>query len=52
VILTPQELAGLMDELLVSKQPPLGRTRIDDWLLRSADGLGMSYASELDRHFR
>lgn len=52
VILTPQELAGLMDELLVSKEPPRGRTRIDDWLLRSADGLGVSYASELDRHFR
>lgn len=52
VILTPQELAGLMDELLVSKEPPRGRARIDDWLLRNADGLGMSYASELDRHFR
>jgi uncharacterized protein YbjT (DUF2867 family) len=52
VILTPQELAGLMDELLVSKERPHGRTRIDDWLLRTADGLGMSYASELDRHFR
>ncbi len=52
VILTPQELAGLMDELLVSTQPPRGRMRIEDWLLRSADSLGVSYASELDRHFR
>jgi len=52
VILTPQELTGLMDELLVSREPPRGRMRLDDWLLRSADGLGKSYASELDRHFR
>jgi NADH dehydrogenase len=52
VILTPQELAGLMDEHLVSTEPPRGRVRIEDWLLRAADDLGMSYASELDRHFR
>jgi NADH dehydrogenase len=52
VILTPEELAGLMEELLVSKELPRGRTRLDDWLLRSHDTLGQKYASELDRHFR
>jgi len=52
VILTPQELEGLMEELLVSDEPPRGRMRLDDWLLRSSDTLGMSYASELARHFR
>jgi len=52
VILTPQELEGLMQELLVSKDPPHGRMRLDDWLLRSSDTLGTSYASELARHFR
>lgn len=52
VILTPQELTGLMDEHLVSTEPPRGPRRIEDWLLRAADTLGMSYASELDRHFR
>ncbi len=52
VILTPQELAGLMDEHLVSREPPRGHRRIEDWLLRAADGLGLTYASELDRHFR
>jgi uncharacterized protein YbjT (DUF2867 family) len=51
VILTPQEMAGLMDEHLVSAEPPRGRRRIEDWLLRAAGGLGMSYASELARHF-
>ena len=52
VILTSQELAGLMDEHLVSTEPPRGRVRIEDWLLRAADGLGISYSSRLDRHFR
>jgi uncharacterized protein YbjT (DUF2867 family) len=52
VILTPQELSGLMDERLVSSEPPRGQRRIEDWLLRDADTLGTSYASELNRHFR
>ena len=52
VILTREELAGLMDELLISHEPPRGKERIDDWLLRSSVTLGTNYASELDRHFR
>jgi NADH dehydrogenase len=52
VLLTREELEGLMDELLVSHAPPLGRRRIDDWLLRSSETLGRNYASELNRHFR
>jgi NADH dehydrogenase len=52
VMLTRQELEGLMDELLVSKEAPRGRRHVDDWLLMSAESLGKRYASELDRHFR
>jgi NADH dehydrogenase len=52
VVLTRDELTGLMDELLVSHEPPRGRRRIDDWLLRSAESLGKNYESELNRHFR
>ena len=52
VMLTPQELAGLMDDHLVSNESPRGRARIEDWLLRAADGLGIMYSSRLDRHFR
>jgi uncharacterized protein YbjT (DUF2867 family) len=52
VVLTRQELEGLMQELLVSQEPPRGARRLDDWLLRSTDSLGRSYASELRRHFR
>jgi NADH dehydrogenase len=52
VMLTRQELEGLMEELLVSKDEPRGTRRLDDWLVRSTDSLGRSYASELSRHFR
>jgi uncharacterized protein YbjT (DUF2867 family) len=52
VVLTRQELEGLMQELLVSNEAPRGTRRLDDWLLASADSVGRNYASELDRHFR
>jgi NADH dehydrogenase len=52
IVLTRQELVGLMEELLVSQDEPRGTRRLDDWLLGSADSLGRSYASELSRHFR
>jgi NADH dehydrogenase len=52
VILTQDELGALMDNLLVSKDPPIGRTRLSDWLDKKADTLGRRYASELDRHYR
>jgi uncharacterized protein YbjT (DUF2867 family) len=52
MILTKQELQGLMDELLVSREKPLGTRRMDNWLLTNADIIGRTYASELDRHWR
>jgi NADH dehydrogenase len=52
IVLTREELEGLMAELLVSQAPPRGKRRLDDWLLQHSETLGMSYASELDRHFR
>jgi NADH dehydrogenase len=52
VVLTRQEVEGLMDELLVSAEQPRGKRRLDDWLLANASTLGTSYASELSRHFR
>ena len=52
VLLTRQELDGLMQELLVSHEPPRGTLRVDDWLMGSAGSLGKKYASELNRHFR
>ncbi len=52
VVLTRQELQGLMEELLVSNEKPRGTHRFDNWLLTNADTLGRSYASELERHWR
>jgi nucleoside-diphosphate-sugar epimerase len=52
VMLTKEELQGLMEDLLVSHEKPRGARRMDNWLLSSADTLGRTYASELDRHWR
>jgi uncharacterized protein YbjT (DUF2867 family) len=52
VTLNEPELQGLMQELLVSQERPRGTRRLDNWLLSSADTLGVNYASELDRHWR
>jgi uncharacterized protein YbjT (DUF2867 family) len=51
-VLTRDELGALMANLLVSKDPPTGKTRMSEWLDRNADSLGRRYASEFDRHFR
>ena len=52
VVLTRDEVKGLMAGLLVSKSAPTGRTRLSEWLGRHAHPLGRRYASELNRHFR
>lgn len=53
VVLTRDEIDGLMDNLLVSEvNPPLGTTRLGDWLVGYADHVGRAYVSELQRHYR
>jgi NADH dehydrogenase len=52
VVLTQEEVEGLMAGLLVSQAPPTGRTRLSEWASRHAHLLGMRYTSELSRHFR
>jgi uncharacterized protein YbjT (DUF2867 family) len=51
VVLTPEEVDGLMAGLLVSKDAPLGQTRLADWLEANKSRVGAEYASELRRHF-
>ena len=51
VVLTPDEIDGLMAGLLVSHEPPLGEIAISDWLDYSRESVGRSYANELRRHF-
>ena len=52
VILTRDEVKGLMADLLASDGPPTGRTRLSDWLTQNADLIGAEYVSELKRHYR
>lgn len=49
---TSDEIRGLMSNLLVSREPPTGQTRLDDWLEENSDVVGKRYASELARHYR
>ena len=51
VILTREELDGLMAGLLVSHEPALGVTRFTDWLAANADWLGRTHLSELANHY-
>jgi len=50
VVITKDEIEGLMSNLLVSQDPPTGHTRISEWLNRNAEIIGAKYASELARH--
>ena len=52
VVLTREEIDGLMSSHLVSHDPPTGGTRLTDWLAGHRDTLGRHYASELARHYR
>jgi NADH dehydrogenase len=52
VVLTREEIEGLMADLLLSKQPATGRTRLSAWLAKNAAALGTRYASELQRHYK
>lgn len=52
VLLTKDELRGLMDGMLTSGQAPNGSTRFTEWLEAHKDEIGSSYSSELGRHFR
>ena len=52
VVLTQEEVDGLMGGLLVSSGPLTGRTHLSEWLREHAHTVGAKYASEVKRHFR
>ncbi len=52
VILTRDEIKGLMANLLISDQPPTSHTCLSEWLHVHADEVGRRYASELKIHYR
>jgi nucleoside-diphosphate-sugar epimerase len=52
MMLTRDELDDLMHDILISHEPPRGRTRLIDWLGTNAETVGRDYASEVARHYR
>ena len=49
VIITWDEIEGLMADLLYTDSPPVGKTKLTDWARENASTLGIKYASELAR---
>ncbi len=49
VLITRDEIEGLMAGLLYVDSPPTGQTRLADWAREHAESLGKRYASELAR---
>ena len=52
VMLTPEEVKGLMANLLISEEPPRCKTSLREWLEQNKNMVGRTYASELSRHFQ
>jgi uncharacterized protein YbjT (DUF2867 family) len=52
VVLTQDEVDGLMAGLLVSSEPARAKTHLANWLAANKDSVGSQYASELARHYR
>jgi uncharacterized protein YbjT (DUF2867 family) len=51
VVLTGDEIRGLMSGLLVSHEPPRGQIAFTNWLDQHRASVGRTYANELQRHF-
>jgi len=49
VLITRDEITGLMENLLHTESPPAGKTRLSAWARENATTLGIHYASELRR---
>jgi nucleoside-diphosphate-sugar epimerase len=49
VMITREEIKGLMQDLLYTHSPPAGETKLTDWAKAHAHSLGKRYASELAR---
>ncbi|MCL4179491.1 MAG: NAD(P)H-binding protein [Verrucomicrobia bacterium] len=49
VVITREEIRGLMDGRLYVDAPPLGATKLTEWIDRHRDTLGRQYTSEMAR---
>lgn len=52
VVITREEIYGLMAGLLTSGEEPLCPMRFSEWLEEHAGEVGARYASEIERHYR
>lgn len=49
VVITREEIRGLMEGRLFVEAPPLGATKLSEWVGRHRDQLGRAYSNELGR---
>ena len=49
IILTREEIKGLMNELLYTESSPVGTTCLTEWIRQNRDKIGRKYAHELNR---
>jgi uncharacterized protein YbjT (DUF2867 family) len=49
VMITKEEIEGLMANLLYVESPPTGSTKLTEWAKRHSETLGLKYTSELAR---
>jgi hypothetical protein len=50
-VLVKEELLGLEQELLLSKEPGIGKESVGDWLMANGIALGKTYVNDIKRHF-
>lgn len=49
IMITRDEITGLMNSLLFVDSPPVGKTKLTEWVKEHRDSLGRKYTSELAR---
>lgn len=49
VVITREEIKGLMDSFLYVDSPPVGKTKFSEWAAQNRETLGIKYASEMAR---
>jgi len=52
VVISRDEINGLMSNLLISEGQPTAPTRFSEWLGQDADNIGVRYISGLERRYR
>jgi len=51
IMITREEIKGLMDDLLYVDSEPVGETKLTDWAIKNRKSIGTRYTSELKRRF-